>query len=140
MKAVIHGKDYPLGDLTRIDLGEQRMMKRILGMSLHEVPNWDPRDPDVATAMLWLAMHRNRRVGAEVSLEEIERLYPTDIAIVADPEDEKEEAATSAVPPPVANGSDPNANGQPPGNDGHPYGSETHPETSGAPPSNTGSA
>jgi hypothetical protein len=116
-----------------MDLGEQRMLKKILGVPVHELGEFDPRDPDVAAAMVWLAMHRNRGHNRIITIEMVEGIHPADIEVVTEPGDEETEEAEDAEagPPPNASVETPPGDSPSHGNGGPPSGSETTPVTSG---------
>lgn len=92
---VVNGREYPL-DMTRVTLGEQAALKRILGQPITAYDEIDPRDPDVVIAMVWLAMSR---ADPRMTVERVEALTLDEIEFRFPPAEEEEEAA--AGPPGV---------------------------------------
>ena len=132
MKVKIGERELPIGDMAVITLNEQSGIKRILGKPLHEIDEFDPRDPDMLRAFLWLAFHRNDPKATveriEQTLTEIEQLERVGAKIEIDME---EEQAQPGPPSPSESDESSGANAQPEtqssGNGGSPSGSEILP-------------
>jgi hypothetical protein len=130
MKLIVDGREFPF-DFSRVTLGEQRQIKRILGAPLSDFvrpdesgsPNIDMTDPDVQVAVIWLAVYPT------VTVEQVEAWTFADIEIVADPGDAVE--AAEAPLPSASDGSE-NESGSPTRtsseSDGEPAGPETRPK------------
>jgi hypothetical protein len=90
--------------------------------------------------MIWLALHRNRGPNRTVTIDQVERLHPADVQIVADETDEPDTVEGDASPPlPNETASEPSDEPPKHGNGGSPSGSETNHPDSGTPSFSTGS-
>lgn len=144
MKLVIGTTEYPLGDVAMLNLGEQRMAKRIMGVPFHKLEDgFDVRDPDHMTFVVWLGMQRNARPGQHIRVEDIEALGYENIELVVEPGDPTGEEAPAEGPlvsgPPVTPDGPSSPASASSSNGGEGSGSETSPGTSGAPASSAGS-
>lgn len=95
----INGRFYPVP--TGFTLGEARTIKRLTGLGLVEYAEALSRideDPDVMTAFIWLAMHRD---DPKVTVEQVEQIESVSLKFIS-PEpraEEKPKAGDDEDPP-----------------------------------------
>lgn len=94
-KLVMDGREYPMPNLGDLTMGDARIIKRYTGMTLEQVAEADPTDPDLIASFCHLAIRAEepRKSFADIEAE-VDKVRLAKLEFVAEEEEESPPSST----------------------------------------------